>query len=114
MQSVDVFDDFLNRKIGVRTIHFSYMTRATALASRPPSDHKDDLLHGEEFYFIDEELVAQATHTHPLYHEENTTVYYCLKEAVQALSMPCLSRHTSKLKMEGGFGLHYTTFCWSQ
>eukprot|EP00957_Ditylum_brightwellii_P132104 10071869-Ditylum_brightwellii.AAC.1 len=83
MQWVDVFDDFLHRKIGVKTIPLSYVTRATALASRTASDHKDDLPHGEEFDSIEEELTAQASHTHPLYHEDNAAVYYCLEEAVQ-------------------------------
>eukprot|EP00957_Ditylum_brightwellii_P101848 7762412-Ditylum_brightwellii.AAC.1 len=55
---MDVFDDFFYRKICVRTIPFSYVTRATALASRPVPDHKDDLPHGEEFDSIEEELLA--------------------------------------------------------
>eukprot|EP00957_Ditylum_brightwellii_P206805 15350072-Ditylum_brightwellii.AAC.1 len=78
MQWTDVFDDFLGKKIGVRTIPLSYMTRATALASRPASDHKDDLPHGKEFDSIKEEFVVQASHTHPLYCEDNAAVYYCL------------------------------------
>eukprot|EP00957_Ditylum_brightwellii_P104868 7992344-Ditylum_brightwellii.AAC.1 len=45
MQWVEVFDDFLNWKIGVINIPLSYVTRATALASRPASVHKDDLPH---------------------------------------------------------------------
>eukprot|EP00957_Ditylum_brightwellii_P136224 10389150-Ditylum_brightwellii.AAC.2 len=71
MQWVNVFDDFLNQKIGVKTIPLSYVTRATALASRPASVHRDHLPHGKEFDSIEEELVAQASHTHPLYHEGN-------------------------------------------
>eukprot|EP00957_Ditylum_brightwellii_P163207 12427293-Ditylum_brightwellii.AAC.2 len=82
MRWVDVFDDFLNRKIGVRTIFLSYVTRETALALRPASVHRENLLHGEEFNSIEEELVAQASHTHPLYREDNASVYYCLEEAV--------------------------------
>eukprot|EP00957_Ditylum_brightwellii_P098403 7497297-Ditylum_brightwellii.AAC.1 len=59
------------------------MTKATALALRLAFDHKDDLPHGEEFDSIEEELVPQASHIHPLYREDNAAVYYCLKEAVQ-------------------------------
>eukprot|EP00957_Ditylum_brightwellii_P032991 2501382-Ditylum_brightwellii.AAC.1 len=58
------------------------MARATALASRLASDHKDDLLRGEEFDSIEEELVTQASHTHSLYLEDNAAVYYCLEEAI--------------------------------
>eukprot|EP00957_Ditylum_brightwellii_P043272 3279230-Ditylum_brightwellii.AAC.1 len=56
MRWVDVFDDFLSRKIGVRTIPLSYMTNETALASRPASDHRENLPNGEEFTSIEEEL----------------------------------------------------------
>eukprot|EP00957_Ditylum_brightwellii_P094447 7191471-Ditylum_brightwellii.AAC.1 len=83
MQWVDVFDDFLNQKIGVRTIPLSYVTRASALELGPVSVHRDNLPHGEEFNSIEEELEAQASHTHPLYCEDNAAVYYCLEEAVQ-------------------------------
>eukprot|EP00957_Ditylum_brightwellii_P102326 7800194-Ditylum_brightwellii.AAC.1 len=82
MQLIDVFDDFLNQKIGVRTIPLSYMTRTAALASRLAFDHKYDVPHGEEFDSIDEELVAQDSHTHLLYHEDNVAVYYFIEEAV--------------------------------
>eukprot|EP00957_Ditylum_brightwellii_P182115 13875503-Ditylum_brightwellii.AAC.1 len=60
----------------------------TALALRPVSDQKDDLPHGEEFDSIAEEPVAQLCNT-------------ALKKQSGALSMPCLSSPTSKLKMEG-------------
>eukprot|EP00957_Ditylum_brightwellii_P135645 10344224-Ditylum_brightwellii.AAC.1 len=56
MQWVDVFDDFLTQKIGVRTIPLSYVTRETALALRPAFVHRKNLPHGEEFESIEEEL----------------------------------------------------------
>eukprot|EP00957_Ditylum_brightwellii_P093338 7107525-Ditylum_brightwellii.AAC.1 len=74
MQWTDVFDDFLHRKIAVRNIPLSYVTRATALVSRQVSDHKDDLPHEEEFDSVEEELVAQASHMHPLYCEDNAAI----------------------------------------
>eukprot|EP00957_Ditylum_brightwellii_P083615 6355991-Ditylum_brightwellii.AAC.1 len=83
MQWVDGFDDFLNRKIGVRTTPLSCVTRETALTSRPASANSENFPHCEEFGSIEEELVAQASHTHPLYCEDNAAVYYCLKEAVR-------------------------------
>eukprot|EP00957_Ditylum_brightwellii_P086321 6568280-Ditylum_brightwellii.AAC.1 len=45
MQWVDIFDDFLNRKIGGRTIPLSYVTRETSLASRPVSVNSENLPH---------------------------------------------------------------------
>eukprot|EP00957_Ditylum_brightwellii_P126496 9642105-Ditylum_brightwellii.AAC.1 len=83
MRWVHVFDDFLRRKIGVRTIPLSYVTRETALTLRPASVHRENLPQGEEFEYIEEELVAQASHTHPLFSEDNAQVYYCLEEAVR-------------------------------
>eukprot|EP00957_Ditylum_brightwellii_P070363 5345837-Ditylum_brightwellii.AAC.1 len=71
MRWVDVFGDFLSRKIRVRTTPLSYITRKTALASRPVSVNRENLPQGEEFESIQEELVAQASHTHPIYCEDN-------------------------------------------
>eukprot|EP00957_Ditylum_brightwellii_P208250 15356484-Ditylum_brightwellii.AAC.1 len=82
MHWVDVFDDFLSRKIGVRITPLSYVTRETALASRSVSVNSENLPHGEEFGSIEAELAAQASHMHPLYCEDNAVVYYCLEEAV--------------------------------
>eukprot|EP00957_Ditylum_brightwellii_P140369 10695293-Ditylum_brightwellii.AAC.1 len=81
MRWVDVFDDFLGRKIGVHTIPLSYVTRETALAPRPVSVNRENLPQGEEVESIEEELVAQSSHMHPLYREDNAQVYYCLEEA---------------------------------
>eukprot|EP00957_Ditylum_brightwellii_P126554 9645437-Ditylum_brightwellii.AAC.1 len=75
MRWVDIFDDFLNRKIGVRTIALSYVTRETALALSPVSVNSENLPCGKEFGPIEEELVAQASHMHPLYREDNAAVY---------------------------------------
>eukprot|EP00957_Ditylum_brightwellii_P005260 401435-Ditylum_brightwellii.AAC.1 len=85
MRWVDVFDDFLSRKIGVQTIPLFYVSRETALALSPASVNRKNLPRSEEFASIEEELVAQASHTHPLYREDNAQVYYCLKEAVQGI-----------------------------
>eukprot|EP00957_Ditylum_brightwellii_P148379 11296599-Ditylum_brightwellii.AAC.1 len=56
MQWVDVFDDFLNRKICVRTIPLSYVTREIALALIPASVHSENLYHVEEFESIEDDL----------------------------------------------------------
>eukprot|EP00957_Ditylum_brightwellii_P038179 2886498-Ditylum_brightwellii.AAC.2 len=101
MQWVDIFDDFLNQKIGVRINLLSYLTRATSLASRPASLYRDDLPHEEEFNSIEEELVAQALHTHPLYHEDNADVYYCLEEAVRGTQYASSFKPYQQVKMVG-------------
>eukprot|EP00957_Ditylum_brightwellii_P032613 2471806-Ditylum_brightwellii.AAC.1 len=45
LQWVDVFNDFLNRKVGVRTIPLFYVTKETSLALRPASVHSENLPH---------------------------------------------------------------------
>eukprot|EP00957_Ditylum_brightwellii_P024030 1811893-Ditylum_brightwellii.AAC.1 len=108
----DVFDDFLVRKIGVRTIPLSYVTRLTALATRPMSVHKADLLQGEAYGSMEEELVAQSshththTHTHTLYCEDNTAVYFYLEEAVNCVPAPLPSLHLPALPT----GIHLIYF----
>eukprot|EP00957_Ditylum_brightwellii_P106210 8102915-Ditylum_brightwellii.AAC.1 len=64
MHWTDIFNDFLHRKTGIRIIILSYVIRAIALALRPASVNKDDLPHGEKFDLGEDELVAQASHTH--------------------------------------------------
>eukprot|EP00957_Ditylum_brightwellii_P031223 2366632-Ditylum_brightwellii.AAC.1 len=56
MRLVDVFNNFLSRKIGVHTTPLSYVTRETALALRPSSVNRENLPQGEEFKSIEEEL----------------------------------------------------------
>eukprot|EP00957_Ditylum_brightwellii_P189247 14404458-Ditylum_brightwellii.AAC.1 len=77
------FDNFLHRKISVSTIPLSYVTRITALATRPASLNKDYLPNGEEFESIEDENFTQASHTHPIYCKDHAAVYYCLEEAVR-------------------------------
>eukprot|EP00957_Ditylum_brightwellii_P021827 1646769-Ditylum_brightwellii.AAC.1 len=43
MRWVDVFDNVLSRKIGVRTIPLSYVMSETALALRPASVNRENL-----------------------------------------------------------------------
>jgi hypothetical protein len=102
MRWVDVFDDFLSRKIGVCTIPLSYVTREKALASRPASVNRENLPQGEEFGFIEEELVAQALHMHPLYREDNAQVYYCLEEAVRGTQYASTLKSFQRIKNERG------------
>eukprot|EP00957_Ditylum_brightwellii_P088514 6741429-Ditylum_brightwellii.AAC.1 len=62
----------------------------------PASVHADHLPHGEEFVSIVDELVAQASHMYPLYHEYNAAVYFCLGDAFRGIQYaltlkPCQS-----------------------
>lgn len=80
----EAFFDFLHRVIGVRTIPLAYVVRAEAevpvavpaLASGQP--------YGEEYGSAEAELIARASHNHPLFREDNASVYFLLEEATRS------------------------------
>ena len=82
----EAFADFTQRVIGVRTIPLSYVIRETvavnadapALMNRQPYS----ATHGS----VEGELIARASHTHPLFREDNAAVYYYLEEATRGTS----------------------------
>ena len=39
--------------------------------------------HSEEHRYVENELITQASHAHPLFREDNSAMYYHLKEATQ-------------------------------
>eukprot|EP00957_Ditylum_brightwellii_P194779 14836452-Ditylum_brightwellii.AAC.2 len=80
---MEVFNNFLARKVGVRTIPLNYVTRTIALAIRPASMYATDLSHAEEYVSIEDNLVALALHTHTLYCEDNADVHFSLEEATR-------------------------------
>ncbi len=81
----EAFRDYLHRTIGVRTIPLAYVIRpddnvlaiGTIAAGTP---------HSVEHGSIEDELIARASHTSPLYREDNSAVYYKLEEATRATS----------------------------
>jgi hypothetical protein len=81
----EAFRDYLHRMVGVRTIPLAYVIRPivavppiTAIAAGAP--------HSLEHEAIEIELIARANHIHPLYRDDNSTVYYKLEEATRATS----------------------------
>ena len=79
----EAFDDFLFRTIGARTIPLAYVTRETvavpAVAPTIENDKPHSTVHGS----VEGDLVARASHTHPLYRDDNSKVYYFLEEATR-------------------------------
>jgi hypothetical protein len=80
---IESFEDYLNRLIGVRMIPLAYVIRtedtppaaAPALMAGQP--------HSEEHGSVVRELVARASHSHALYHDDNADVYHKLEEATR-------------------------------
>ena len=78
------FMDHLNRIIGVRTIPLSYITRAHGaevpaqvplLANGQP--------HSAEHGSVEAELIARASHDHPLFRDDNAKLYHALEESTR-------------------------------
>ena len=77
----EAFHHFLNRKIGNRNIPLAYIIHdepnppaaALPLAAGQP--------HSIEHGSIESELIAQASHTHALFCDDNSDQYYLLEEA---------------------------------
>ena len=82
----EAFQDFLNRVIGARMIPLAYVVRidpqvpglAPTLAPNQP--------HSTEHGSVKGELIARASHTHALFRDDNSVVYYHLEEATRGTS----------------------------
>ena len=80
----EAFKDFLSRVIGVRTIPLSYVIREEATPPAAIPALANDQPHSAEHKSVEGELVARASHTHPLYRDDNATVYHYLEEATRS------------------------------
>ena len=79
----EAFQDFLNRKIGTRNIPLAYIicdepnppAAAPTLAAGQP--------HSIEQGSVEAEVIAQALHTHALFRNDNSDLYFLLEEATR-------------------------------
>ena len=77
----EAFEDFLNRKMGNHNIPLAYIIHdepnppAAALPLAPGQPHSIE--HGS----VEAELIAQALHTHALFCNDNSDLYFLLEEA---------------------------------
>ena len=94
---MEAFQDFLNRKIGNRNIPLVYIIHdvpnppAVAPPLAPGQPHSIE--HGS----VEAELIARASHTHALFRNDNSDLYFLLEEATQstqyAASIKPFQRH---------------------
>ena len=82
----EAFDDFLHRKIGVRTIPLAYVTRETVEVPAACPERAQNAPHTQTFGSVEADLVARASHDHPLFRDDNAAVYYDLETATRATS----------------------------
>jgi hypothetical protein len=79
------FRDYLHRVIGVRTIPLAYVIRPEATVPMVGAQAAGTP-HSVQHEAIDAELISQASHEHPLFREDNSSVYYKLEETTRATS----------------------------
>ena len=77
----EAFQDFLNRKIGNCNISLAYIIcdEPNPPAAVPPLAAGQP--HSIEHRSVKSELIARASHTHVLFHDDNSDLYYLLEEA---------------------------------
>ena len=71
----EAFVDFLSRKIGVRKIPLIYTIRDLVTPAAVPPVLATDLPHSTDHGLVEGELIARASHEHPLYRDDNAQVY---------------------------------------
>ena len=80
----EAFADHLSRVCGARTIPLSYVIRQHDIvpAAAPPLINREP--YSEEHGSVEDELVACASHNHPLFRDDNAQVYYLIEEATRS------------------------------
>lgn len=78
------FQDFLGQVIGVRTIPLSYVIRPDSNVPVAAPPLMPGQPHSEEHGSVEQELIARASHAHPLYRDDNGKVYCLLEEATRS------------------------------
>ena len=80
---MEAFQDFLNRKIGNRNIPLAYIIHDEPKppAAAPPLAVGQP--HSIEHGSVEAELIARASHTHALFHDDNSDLYFLLEEVTR-------------------------------
>jgi hypothetical protein len=79
----EAFRDYCHRVIGVRNIALAYVIRPEAVVP-PIGAQAAGSPHSTEHGSIEMELIARASHGHPLFREDNSALYYKIEEATRA------------------------------
>ena len=73
MQLLELVGEHLRKRLGVRKIPLSYVIRDLVPVARIGMINAD-APYSDEFKTFHEELIAQASHNHPNYPEDNATI----------------------------------------
>ena len=82
----EAFKDFLHRCIGARGAPLSYVVRSIVVPQGPLPPTATDCPHTEANGSVENDLVAFASHDHPLYRDDSKKVYFLLEEASRGTS----------------------------
>ena len=82
----EAFQDFLNRVIGARMIPLAYVIQIDPQVPGNAPPLAANQQHSTEHGSAEGELVARAAHTHALFRDDNSVVYYHLEEATRGTS----------------------------
>ena len=98
----EAFQDFLNRVIGARMIPLAYGIRIDPQVPGPAPTLAPNKPHSTEHGSAEGDLIARASHTHALFRDVNSVVYYHFEEATRGTSYAASIKPFQRGKMEGG------------
>ena len=78
---MEAFQDFLHQIIRVMIVLLVYVIYANINVSAPPTHLTVNQPHSDKHGSVEAELIAHLSHTHALYHDNNSLVYFHLEEA---------------------------------
>ena len=82
----EAFQDILNRVIGARMIPLAYVIEIDPQVPGPAPTLAPNQPHSTEHGSVEGELIATASHTHALFRDDNSVVYYHLEESTRGTS----------------------------
>ena len=98
MKWTEAFQDFLHRVIGARMIPLAYIIRIDPHVPGIAPTLEPNQPHSTEHGSVEEELIARASHTHALFRDDNSVVYYHLEKATRGTSYAASIKPFQKVK----------------
>ena len=93
----EAFIDYLNRAMGARTIPLAYVVRTEPVVPSAPA-LVADRPYSSEHGSVEAELIARASHDHPLFQEDNSKLYFALEEATRSTTYSASLKPYQRLK----------------
>jgi hypothetical protein len=83
---IEAFADFLHKVIGQRTVPLAYVIREDTLVPAAAPALLANQPFSTEHESVEGELIARASHNHPIFRDDNAKVYYFIEEATRSTS----------------------------